>query len=514
MVAVSHGGFLVPNAAEVSHPRMAEPDQIDFATAANARWGVVEGCQVTVTGITANCTAGVVVIDGLLVTVVDQITQLGIAGTADRFDALVIDQGGVFKVIGGAQVADPVFPDVPQDNVLLATVFAPTGSASFTGNVIDKRRFVSRSLLTKIASGDDLVRNLNGSGNYFLISGNGRMEWLGDTRAYRSATKTLRIEDHLVTNGDIVAGGNVTAKNLIGTVNVTAPNLLQGSVMPPLAGSSPGALFQKSDGTVWVHVGTKWSQLVTAENAIPIGTILQSVEPPEAMPGWLPMHGQQISEPQHPQLFGLQGLQSRIVTEASGIRTMVLPDCRDRLFMGSTGFTTNSKTNFLVTIQKANLPPHAHGVSVKMNGGAQLTGRALMGGSHSHTVVEGGTHRHTVTDPGHSHLNGQYPFGGFVCLEWGGQNKLDALFNDRNHTYSVGNSPRTGNAPTGISIGTGDSAHTHIVNPVSDHEHTVRIDSLSEHNHDVIEQQVGGGAALDFTPPYIGFYTYIRSGTV
>jgi hypothetical protein len=493
---------------------MAEPDQIDFATAANARWGVVEGCQVTVTGITANCTAGVVVIDGLLVTVIDQITQIGIAGTADRFDALVIDKGGVFKSIGGAQVADPVFPDVPQDTVLLATVFCPTGAATYTSNVIDKRRFVSRSLLTKIGSSDDLVRNLNGDGNYFLVSGNGRMEWLGDTRAYRSAPKTLRIEDHLTTNGDITALGDLRAKSLIGTVSVTAPNLLQGPNEPPLAGSSPGAIWQKSDGTVWVHAGTKWSQLVTAENAIPIGTIIQSVEPPSAMPGWLQLDGTQIGEQQQPLLFQLAGLQNRIVTDASGNRTMVLPDCRNRLFMGSAGFTINNKTDFLVTIQTANLPPHKHSVGVAPGGRSQITGKTLMKGSHTHTMTDSGAHSHTVTDPGHSHYQGQYPFGAFVCLEWGGQNKLDALFNDRNHTYSVGASPRSGNAPTGISVGTGGSAHKHLIDYVGDHDHTLQIDTLADHDHTVTEQSVGGGAALDFTPPFIGFYTYIRSGAV
>ena len=56
--SVKHDGFLVPNAALVDHPRMAEPDQIDFNTVAQARWGVVEGCLVTVSGSQAQCTLG------------------------------------------------------------------------------------------------------------------------------------------------------------------------------------------------------------------------------------------------------------------------------------------------------------------------------------------------------------------------------------------------------------------------------------------------------------------------
>ena len=50
---LKHDGFFVPNAQDVAKPELAEPDRIDFNTIAHARWGVINGCLVTVAGSTA-----------------------------------------------------------------------------------------------------------------------------------------------------------------------------------------------------------------------------------------------------------------------------------------------------------------------------------------------------------------------------------------------------------------------------------------------------------------------------
>ena len=194
---VQHDGFLVPNAASVSNPRMAEPDRIDFNTMAHALWGVIEGCEVTVSGRTASITDGMAIVNGMLVTVTQTSTSLGSGGSQDRFDLIAVDQGGTIRVIIGAYSNDPVFPDPPKDVTVLASVFAPATQSNFTDNVVDKRKFLQKQLLTKIDPGEMLIRNANGTGNHYSVTGGGLTSWLGDTTLWRTGPGTLRVQSKL-----------------------------------------------------------------------------------------------------------------------------------------------------------------------------------------------------------------------------------------------------------------------------------------------------------------------------
>jgi len=488
---------------------MAEPDRIDFSTAANARWGVIDGCLVTVASTTATVQAGMAVINGVLVAVNAGSVQLGVGGSQDRFDLLVATASGDIKVIPGAPSVDPVFPEVPTDNVLLASVFCPTGASTYANNVVDKRRFVAKALLTKIAASDELIRNVNGNGNYYFVRGDGRAEWSGDTFMYRTGVRTLRIEDFLQLVG-ITASGDILCKNLHGTESVTAPNLIWDTTAP--SDSPLGAIWQSKAGRVYVMTVNGWQELATLAGAVPVGSMIQSLEPPSVMVpmGWVPLLGQTISEASYPSLFGLVSLQGYI----SGIapnRTMTLPNATGRVLMsigsGTAGAVGGSNS---ITLTPAQLPKHRHNTRIEYGGGTVPVGRTSRSGTHRHSL-SGGEHSHPVNDPGHGHNDGEWPAGAFVCLVWGGNNKIDALFNDRNHTYSVEAVHWTRPAVTNITIGSSGSGHGHNVSDDGDHDHVVYLDSIPAHIHGISEDDVGLGAAINTTPAYLTSYTYLRS---
>ena len=95
---------------------------------------------------------------------------------------------------------------------------------------------------------------------------------------------------------------------------------------------------------------------------------------------------------------------------------------------------------------------------------------------------------------------------------WGGNNKIDALFNDRNHTYSVEAMDWSSPSQTNIQvINNPTSSHYHIVSTDGSHSHNVAISGIPDHTHTVTEDPVGNGAPIIYSPPFLGVVTYIRS---
>jgi microcystin-dependent protein len=511
---VTHDGFLVPNAATVSNPRMAEPDQIDFNAVANLLWGVVEGCLITVSGTTVSTLGGLVIINGQVMTLPAGTVQLGVGGSQDRFDLIVADISGTIKVIPGTPAVDPVFPDPPLNATVLAAVFCPSGSSAFTDNVIDKRVQVPKALLTRVATDSDLVRNLNGSGNYFRIDGGGGVRWADDTGLRRIAPATLQVDDNLNLAGDLAAGGSVAADSL------TAVGLVQGSNLQVGTGSLPssaalGSIFQHDSGRVYVRTSGGWKELATLAGAVPVGAILNSVEPPSVMVplGWIPFDGRTVSEAALPSLFTLVALQPFISGVAPN-RTMTLPNASGRVMMSTTGtpLAQGGANLNQISLVPSQMPKHRHNVRTTAAGGGPVNARTSRAGSHNHPV-SGGAHGHPVTDPGHAH-NAMDFFGNpspVIALMWGGQNKIDALFNDRNHTYSVEPMDWTRPALTGITVGSSGSEHYHTLGDAGDHDHPITIDPVTPHVHPITEDEVGTGAPIDITPAFLTSYTYIRS---
>ena len=479
--SLTHDGFLIPNASDVTNPRMAEPDRIDFNTVAHARWGVVEGCLVTVTGSTAQCAlGGLAIVDGKLVSVSSgQSVNVGVGGAQDRFDLVAVNAGGNLVHIAGTPAVDPVFPDPPTTVTVLAAVYAPTGTANLGDNVIDKRKFVSRSLLTKIPIGDPLVQNRNGTGDEFLINGGGVMTWHNDASLFRSSAYTIRIIRYLTVDDDITAGNAINAKTLTATEKILGSNLQFGTVPLPSTADN-GALYQDTAGKLWIRKEGVWKEIATLEGAVPAGSMITSVEPPTVMSplGWVPLQGQTITEAQFPTLFNLTGL-AHLRNGTAPNRTMTLPNAEGKVFMtkwGTAPWTEGGNNDNKITLALANMPKHKHAVSADQVAARTLTGFTTnRTGSHIHGMVLGGSHIHSTNEHEHTH-QGVDNYGQpapIIAVAWGGRNKIDALFNDRNHTYSVEAGTGLMPARQQVDVMATGSEHYHTLQEDGDHYHTI-----------------------------------------
>ncbi len=516
--SVLHDGFLVPNAKDVAQPVMAEPDRIDFNTVANSRWGVIDGCLVTVSGSLASTLGGTVLIDGALVTLNPGSVNVAVGDANDRFDLLVCNDAGTLTLIKGAANPDPVFPDPPANTVLLAAVYARTGNSDFSEAIIDKRKLLSKALLTKINGSEPLVYNLNGSGSLFSISGAGHHRWNGDTEFYKSGPGRLRARTILEVEDSLIVGGAITGANLTVTGKITGSNLTSDDAPPASAG--PGDLWQNStNGRIYVWQNGAWKEMATLESAVPVGAVMTSIQTPSVMRplGWILLNGDTVSETDVPTLFTISALQPYITGGIAPNRSMTLPDARRRVLMSSDTamvLSADQPDGFnLVRVRTANMPPHKHNVKVNPGGGFSPQATTLPGGRHGHSTISGGEHGHLVNDPGHAHAG--MDFFGYqlqvIGTFWGGKNKIDALFNDRSHTYSVEPMLWTTPAYTGISISTAGSTHGHVISEANDHVHGVSMSPIPDHPHSNTEDTVGNGAPIDITPAYITVFTYVRS---
>jgi hypothetical protein len=516
--ALTHDGFLIPNAGDVTNPRMAEPDRIDFNTIASARWGVVEGCLVTVSGLTALIGPGLAIVNGTLVTVLGQSLSIPSGGAQDRFDLVVVNEAGVASSIIGTYSTDPVFPDPPIGVTLLAAIFAPSSVSNLSDNVIDKRKLLSKSLLTKIPTGDMLLQNKNDTGNHFTLTGGGTLGWEGDTGLWRSAPFTLRVNKRLTVDETVQAGGAITTDSDVTALGrVKGRNLQTGNTASRPATGTTGEIYQdETSGKLYVWRNGAWKELATLDSAQPTGCVMTSVEPPSVMIplGWLPLDGRTITEAEYPSMFTLTSM-AGYITGTSPNRVMTLPNAEGRVMLtrwGGAG-TVSGPANNRIALNLTNMPRHRHNTAIAYGGGGSLRGTVGRAGTHAHSVG-GGEHWHTVNDPGHKHNGMESPIGtnsDVVGLFWGGRNKIDAYFNDRNHTFSVEAYQWTMPAYVGITINSAGSDHGHILGQDGDHDHPLYLNDLPQHIHNTTEQDQGDSTPFDITPAHLTVYTYIRS---
>jgi hypothetical protein len=493
---------------------MAEVDQIDFNTLSQSRWAVVEGCLVTVSVTTATTLGGTVIVNGTMVKLASGSAHLGLGGQQDRFDLVVAGADGNIRVVPGAPGFDPVLPDPQPDETVLAAVFCPTGQSSFTDFVIDKRVMAPHALLTKRTASEYLIRNVTGDNmeNLFTMRGDGQMVWGLDTILLREDVATLRVDDNINVRKNLQAGGDGTFENVYARNLVFGKNIFNAAA--PSGGEPLGAIWEDSNtGRIYVNTADGWVEIATVLNTAPVGQIIQSVQEPAFMPpGWVQLGGQTVNETDQPSLFGLP----KMLPFISGVapnRTMVMPDMTDRTLVGTKTSPVLAGHNS-VTLVQANLPAHVHGVTVRAGGGFSPTGTIGQGGGHSHAQVgASGEHSHGVVDPGHKHNGMEMPGmnSAIVALVWGGNNKVDALFNDRNHTYSVEALEWTAAAATGITIASSGSGHSHVLEAAPPHGHTLTLNAVPEHGHNVNEQPVGNSAPIDVRQASFSVYMYIKA---
>src|SRR3990167_9142884 len=117
--------YTIPNEAAAAFADQAEPDKVDFdiLAAGSAGTGVVSGCAVTAHGP----------------------ADMGAADPANpRFDLIVVSSAGVKSVTAGTAAANPVFPTIPANSVVLAAVYVPALDAAIDSNqIVDKRVLVA-----------------------------------------------------------------------------------------------------------------------------------------------------------------------------------------------------------------------------------------------------------------------------------------------------------------------------------------------------------------------------------
>ena len=533
--SVHHGGFLVPNAPDVNDPVMAEPDRIDFNTVAHGQYGVIEGCQVLVDVRKATTTGGTAIVNGKLVAVRYGEVNLTTGGEQDRFDLIVTDDKGTLTAIQGTPAIDPVFPDTPVDTTLLAAVFCPSNTGDFNENIVDKRKFLSKALLTKINPNDMLVQSRNGMGNVFTINGQGDMEWTGasgerptmptgtDAKLFRLSPGTLRIEDTLQVKVGLHVEGNGGITTSLGQIwaagRISGSNLRSGPATPitayPLA--PLGTIWQQDDGRIWVKQTSGWVEIASIANAAPVGTIIQSLNDPDSMlaMGWVPMRGNSVSEDQFPNLFTLTALTDGRATGSEPHRTMILPNLTNRIMLTNfdqPGLLSGSNTR---TLTVANLPAHKHNTAVQQGGKRAVTGSTVPAGGHRHIIEDSGGHVHGNRDDGHAHagfdLNGQVMSAVVVVPMGAGGNSIDANFNDANHPLDADVLMWTSKAKAKIEVLAANSPHKHPMSTVEDHVHDLDITELPNHSHGVNESLVGEGQSFSVLPAAINVYSYIRS---
>ena len=529
--SVQHNGFLIPNAQDVSNSLLAEPDRIDFNTVADARWGIISGCAIGEQGaLTVSIGSGVALVNGVMVPVAgDQhVTMTQPTGGA-RFVLIVVDMGGRVQKIGEeiAPSGTPVYPDVPLDNTLVAAVYVSSASASLHDFVVDKRQFLTPALFTHVGPTRDLVSNFNSlnppsgePGVWFRISGQGEMTWAGEIKLRRKDQYALLLDQRLEAN-ELLAQNHITSTsgNVQSETGLVLGRNLRNSPKPIDALGPPnpqlGDLWQDTtNGTV--YVGTRdiatgvleWSPLATGDSALPVGTIIDSVETVDAMrdKGWVALNGQVISETEFPRLFNLEAMAIHI-SNPEAPREMTLPNLSRRFRL--TDFDASDVAREgganLKTITPSQMPSHHHNVRVDAHGTinptAQLSG---MSGGHAHPILGDGKHDHKAYDKGHTHPRN------FVISDNTGTSMLDGLINDGSHTSRV----------SGIS--TTEAGYANIVlDPADDrwpvdpaqygtaqpHRAGLPITGLT---HTVSQDERGDSAPFDVTPAYFTVRSYIK----
>lgn len=146
--------FIIPNTGDAGFTAQAQVDAIDLSILAAAYNGngVIKGvgseCAVTAQGspnMTLAVAAGAVIASGTMVNVASgNVTITTADSTNPRFDLVVVDNAGTKSVTAGTAAASPVFPAIPSNSVVLATVYVPASDTAInTNQITDKRLLIN-----------------------------------------------------------------------------------------------------------------------------------------------------------------------------------------------------------------------------------------------------------------------------------------------------------------------------------------------------------------------------------
>lgn len=159
-------------------------------------YGIVSGCEPSISGLTVTVGAGVVhLADGTRKEIAETNITLDAAdSTNPRIDLVYIDSTGAVAKITGTAAASPVVPDVPTGGISVANVSVAAGAT--TGTLTDKRGILPRWYNTGIVNVKD-----------YGAVGDGAHD---DTAAFRVAISTAN-NCLIVPEGDYLITDNLFA---------------------------------------------------------------------------------------------------------------------------------------------------------------------------------------------------------------------------------------------------------------------------------------------------------------
>lgn len=138
--------FTIPNEADAFNANQAEPDKvdIDILVAGYAGTGLNTGCEVTAQAspdMAVAVASGLILVAGKAVSVTaGNVTITAADATHPRFDLIAVNNAGVKSAVAGMPAAEPVFPAIPANSVILASVFVPANDTTIAANqIVDKR---------------------------------------------------------------------------------------------------------------------------------------------------------------------------------------------------------------------------------------------------------------------------------------------------------------------------------------------------------------------------------------
>lgn len=540
-------GFIIPAAGTTTaNLPSSQPDQGDFVTLGNQRYGVIAGCDLSYIPGGAGQPGTVRIGSGPnLVKVNDVLYIISTAasatvsttvGVGDRIDLVVYDAVRGLAVVTGTSGSDPVMPDITASMTLLYVLYVQLVNAKVT--VIDKRIFLARALLSTIDPSTTLVENRDSDGDsVFAILGDGTMQW-GPSDAYlkRTGINELTLNSKLIVN-TIIAG----SVSIGGATPVTSASNSSGTAFPTTPKPRIGDHFTNTTtGMTYVYQATGWVALATASTAsVPVGTIITSeldyeLNKDTELAGFLPFDGRTINYVDYPRYFQAKGVPGGSLT---------LPDARGcYLAQSSIGINAPIGSRFgsaanRISIDVSQMPAHRHeavGTQTGSAGGHTPTGSTAPGGAHTPVVNTDGGHTHIAFDSGHlhppewggdglgfmtdtpnSHFNGR---GGPIGQLFPATSQPYPQYNYptpaggvQNRAYIMVPAETTGIGNANIGVTATGSPHNHSAQAVPNHQHGMAMDAVAPHSHSLpVHNDAGGNQSIDITPQTIAVNYYVK----
>ncbi len=156
--------FQILNEADSFNAEQSEIDSvdIDILISAYAGTSVISGCAVTAQGtpdMTVAVAAGTIVVnDGSPArgTVSGgNVTITAADGSNPRIDLIVSNASGTLSSTDGTAAAEPVYPAIPANSVVLAAIFVPASDTDIDSNQITDKRVITATPVAMMADGTD-----------------------------------------------------------------------------------------------------------------------------------------------------------------------------------------------------------------------------------------------------------------------------------------------------------------------------------------------------------------------